>query len=156
MSQTAQPASGVVPEQRAPAGTRKVEEETGWVGMIAFGGMMMIMLGAFHAMAGFVALFQDDYFLVGANGLVVNVDYTAWGWTHLILGALVLGAGIALLAGQMWARVVTVVVAMASAIVNLAFLAAHPVWSMLMIALDVLVIWAVTVHGSEMKAPSRR
>jgi len=156
MSQTAQSASGVVPEQRSPAGTRNVEEETGWVGMVAFGGMMMIMLGAFHAMAGFVALFQDEYFLVGANGLVVNVDYTAWGWTHLILGALVLGAGIALLAGQMWARVVAVVVAMGSAIINLAFLAAHPVWSMLMIALDVLVIWAVTVHGSEMKAPSRR
>ena len=153
MSQTTRSARAKVPQQRAPGGAP--QEETGWVGMIAFGGIMMIMLGFFHAMAGFVALFQEEYFLVGASGLVVTVDYTAWGWTHLILGALVLAAGIAVLAGQMWARVVTIVVAMASALVNLAFLAAHPVWSMLMIALDVLVIWAVTVHGSEMRAPAR-
>jgi hypothetical protein len=153
MSQTTRSAHAKVPQQRAPTGAP--QEETGWVGMIAFGGMMMILLGFFHAMAGFVALFQEEYFLVGANGLMVTVDYTAWGWTHLILGALVLAAGIAVLAGQMWARVVTIVVAMASALVNLAFLAAHPVWSMMMIALDVLVIWAVTVHGSEMKAPMR-
>lgn len=153
MSQTTRSARAKVPQQRAPSGAP--QEQTGWVGMIAFGGMMMILLGFFHAMAGFVALFQEEYFLVGANGLVVTVDYTAWGWTHLILGALVLAAGIAVLAGQMWARVVTIVVAMASALVNLAFLAAHPVWSMMMIALDVLVIWAVTVHGSEMKAPMR-
>lgn len=153
MSQTTRSARATVPQQRAPAG--RPQEQTGWVGMIAFGGMMMIMLGFFHAMAGFVALFQEEYFLVGPNGLVLNVDYTAWGWTHLILGVLVLAAGVGVLAGQMWARVVTIVVAMLSALVNLAFLGAYPIWSMMMIALDVLVIFAVTAHGSEMKARAR-
>ena len=60
----------------------------GWYGLVAFAGTMMIMLGSFHAIAGLVALFQDDYFLVGKSGLVVTVDYTAWGWAHLIGGVI--------------------------------------------------------------------
>jgi hypothetical protein len=121
------------------------------VGWIVFGGTIMVLLGAFHAIQGLVALFDDEYFVVGQSGLVVSVDYTAWGWAHLILGLVVAGAGCGLLAGQMWARIVGVLVAMASAVVNLAFLAAFPIWSALMILFDVLIIWAITVHGSELK-----
>ena len=128
-------------------------DQTGWVGWIVFGGTIMVLLGAFHAIQGLVALFKDEYFVVGQSGLVVSVDYTAWGWAHLILGLIVAGAGCGLLAGQMWARIVGVLVAMASAVVNLAFLAAFPIWSALMILFDVLIIWAITVHGSELKAP---
>lgn len=132
------------------------EEPTMWVGWIVFGGMMMIMLGAFHAIQGLVALLRDEYFLVGKNGLTVKVDFTAWGWTHLVLGAVVVATGIAVMYGQMWARVTGVVIAMLSAIVNVAFLAAYPIWSAMMIAFDVLVIWALTVHGGEMKAARER
>ena len=57
-------------------------EVTGWVGGVAFAGIMLIMLGIFQAIEGFVAIFDDGYYLVRPNGLVVNVDYTAWGWTH--------------------------------------------------------------------------
>ena len=128
-------------------------DQTGWVGWIVFGGTIMVLLGAFHAIQGLVALFDDEYFVVGQSGLVVSVDYTAWGWAHLLLGLIVAGAGCGLLAGQMWARIVGVLVAMASAVVNLAFLAAFPIWSALMILFDVLIIWAITVHGSELKAP---
>ena len=128
-------------------------DQTGWVGWIVFGGTIMVLLGVFHAIQGLVALFDDEYFVVGQSGLVVSVDYTAWGWAHLILGLVVAGAGCGLLAGQMWARIVGVLVAMASAVVNLAFLAAFPIWSALMILFDVLIIWAITVHGSELKAP---
>jgi hypothetical protein len=155
MSHATKAPGGVVPEQRSREGMPTVPEQTGWIGWIVFASLMMIMLGAFHAIAGFVALFQEEYFLVASSGLVVDVDYTAWGWTHLVLGAVVVAAGFAVLAGQMWARVVTVVVAMLSAVVNLAFLAAHPVWSMMMIAFDVLVIYAVTVHGSELRRSRR-
>src|SRR5215218_8680015 len=115
---------------------------TGWTGWIVFAGMMMIILGTFHAFQG----------LVGSKGLTVNVDFTTWGWVHLILGIVVALAGAALMAGQMWARVAAVFLAFLSAIVNVGFLAAYPLWSSLMIGLDVLVIWAVTVHGDEMKA----
>jgi hypothetical protein len=127
--------------------------QTGWVGWIVFGGTMMVLLGTFHAIEGLLALFKDDYFLVGRSGLAVSVDFTAWGWVHLIAGLIVVGAGVGLLAGKMWARVVGVLLALVSAVVNVAFLAAFPVWSAIMILLDVLVIWAITVHGAEIKSP---
>ncbi len=127
-------------------------DQTGWVGWIVFAAVMMTLLGSFHVIQGLVALLKDEYFLVGDSGLVVSVDYTTWGWVHVIGGLIIAAAGLALFAGQMWARVVGVLVAMLSAVVNLAFLSAFPVWSALMILLDVLVIWALTVHGSELKA----
>jgi hypothetical protein len=125
--------------------------QTGWVGWVVFAGAMLVMLGVFHIIQGFVALFRDEVYVVGRSGLAVNVDYTAWGWTHIVGGAIAILVGGCLLAGQLWARIVAVVVAMGSAIVNVAFLPAFPVWSALMIVIDVLVIWAVTVHGSELK-----
>jgi len=122
-----------------------------WVGWIAFAGFMMMLLGALHAFQGLVALFNDEYYLVGRSGLVVDLDFTAWGWVHLIGGAIVLGAGLGVLQGQVWARSVGVGVAMLSAIVNVGFLAAYPVWSAIMVAIDIVVILALTVHGSEVK-----
>jgi hypothetical protein len=126
-------------------------EQTAWVGWIAFAGFMMVMLGTFHAIQGLVALFKDQYFLVGKSGLTLSLDFTTWGWIHIIGGIIIAGAGIALFVGKMWARTVGVILAMSSAIVNVSFLAAYPIWSVMMIAVDVLVIWAITVHGSELK-----
>ena len=126
-------------------------ERTGWTGWIGFAGFMMIMLGCFHAIQGLVALFDDKKFLIADSGLTVSVDYTAWGWIHLIGGIVILLAGISLFAGRMWARIVGVVLAFISAIANIAFLSAYPIWSAIMIVLDVLIIWALTVHGAEMK-----
>jgi len=153
MSQTTRPDGGTgarIPQQ---SGMQNVEptEMTGWVGWIGFAAIMIMMLGTFHAIEGLVALFQDEYFLVGKSGLTVHVDYTTWGWIHIIGGVIVVAAGVALLTGKMWARAVAVAVAVVSAIVNIGFLSAYPVWSTIMIAFDVLVIWAVTVHGSELK-----
>lgn len=126
-------------------------QPTGWVGWIVFSGVMLIMIGVFQALMGFVAIFKEDYYLVGRTGLVVELDYTAWGWVHLIFGIVVLLAGFGILAGQMWARVVGIILAVLSAIANLLFLAAYPVWSIIVITLDVLVIYALTVHGREVK-----
>lgn len=123
-----------------------------WVGWIAFAGVIMVMLGSFHAAQGLVALFRDDYYLVASSGLVVNVDYTTWGWVHLIGGIVMIIAGICIFAGQVWARAVGVVFALLSALVNVGFLGAYPLWSLMMIALDVVVILALTVHGSEIRA----
>ena len=118
-----------------------------WSGWIMFASTMMFILGCFHAIAGFVGIFDEDYYLVGENNLVVSVDYTTWGWTHLILGILVASAGGALLRGAMWARVVAIVLAVLSSIANLVFMAAYPLWSLIMITLNVVVIYAVTAHG---------
>ncbi len=141
--------SGGTPADTGQRSDRYVEP-SGWVGWIIFAGAMMVMLGFFHAIAGLVALFKDDYFLVRTSGLVVNVDYTTWGWVHLILGIVVGLAGVALFAGAMWARIVAVILALCSAIINLAFTSAYPIWSAIMIAVDILVIYAVTAHGREM------
>jgi hypothetical protein len=132
-------------------GSAEPQTTTGWVGWIVFAGVMMLVLGMFHAFQGLIALFQQDYYLVAANGLTVHLNYTGWGWTHLIFGIVVVAAGAALLVGQMWARVVAVVLAVLSAVVNAGFLAAYPVWSAIMIGVDILVIWALTVHGGEMR-----
>ena len=136
-----------VPRQSSRAGTAP----SGWVGWITFAGVMMIMVGSFHVVQGLVAVFQDDYYLVSKNGLTVHLDYTAWGWTHIIAGIVVIGAGLGLFVGQMWARVVGVALAAISALLNFAFIAAYPFWSTIVIAIDVFVIMALTVHGKEMK-----
>ncbi|HEU0090361.1 MAG TPA: hypothetical protein VFQ77_22340 [Pseudonocardiaceae bacterium] len=149
MTETRQTGAGQVgmPRQRGQA----VPEPTGWVGWIFFAGVIMILGGTFQAIAGLVAIFNSTYFLVPSTGLVVSVNYTGWGWTHLIVGILVVLAGFGVLTGQAWARLVGVVLAGISAIVNLGFLAAYPVWATIVIALDVIVIYALCVPGREMK-----
>jgi hypothetical protein len=145
--QTVTPTRPSVPRQRGPEETAP----SGWVGWIVFAAVLMLITGAFQAIQGLVAIFKDTYYVVASSGLVVNVDYTAWGWTHLAFGALLILTGLGLFTGSMWARVLGVAVAALSMIVNFAFMAAFPVWSIVVIALDVFIILALTLHGSEMK-----
>jgi hypothetical protein len=130
-------------------------EPTAWAGWVVFASVMMIMVGAFEVVVGLTALLDSGYYVVGQNGLLVNVDYTAWGWTHLALGAIAAAAGIGLLAGQTWARAVGIAMALVSAVVNLAFIAAYPLWSIMVIALDVVVIYAIAMHGKELQSRRR-
>lgn len=152
------PPQGTSPEGATGTPTGAVSQHratpppaTGWTGWIAFGAIMLIMLGAFQAIAGFVALFDSGYYVVTEDQLLVNVDYTGWGWVHIAIGAIAIATAVGLLAGQMWARVVGIAIAVVSALVNLAFLAATPVWSIAMITFDVIIIYAIAVHGAEMK-----
>ena len=139
-------ATGTRPNEQEDA-YRPPTKRTGWYGWIAFAGIMMVTLGVFHIINGFVALFEEDYFFVGKNDLLVEVDYNGWGWTHIILGIVAVCAGGAVTLGATWARVLTVLVAFISSLVNIAFLSAYPLWSTIMIAVDFLVIWAVVAHG---------
>ena len=144
-------ATGSVPESRMP--TLTSDQESAWASWVVFGGTMLVILGGFHIIEGLVAVFRDEVFVVGQRGLVVNVDYTAWGWIHILGGGFMILIGACLIAGQMWARIFAVIIAGLSAFANIAFLPAYPVWSAIMIALDVIIIWAVIVHGSELKHP---
>ena len=126
-------------------------QATGWVGYVVFAGVMLIMLGGFQAIEGLVAIFRDEYFLVTRSGLLLTMDFTAWGWTHMILGAIAVIAGIGVLLGQTWARVGGIIIAVLSALSNLAFLPAYPIWATIIIALDVLAIYALAVHGREVQ-----
>ena len=125
---------------------------TGWVGWIVFAGTMMLLIAFFHIIEGFVAILDPDYFLVTKGGLTVHLDYTAWGWAHLLGGVIIGCAGLGLFLGQMWARVLGVAMAGISAVMNFAFIAAYPFWCLTVIALDVFVILALTVHGREIKS----
>jgi len=152
---TPPPASEQAAATTAPPPQHRAEvtptRTSGWVGWVIFGSMMMIMVGAFQLILGLTALLNSGYYQVRANGLVVNVDYTAWGWVHIVIGALALAAAFGLLAGQTWARVLGIALAMISALVNLAFIAAFPLWAITVITLDLLVIYAIAVHGGELK-----
>src|SRR4051794_38353182 len=126
-------------------------EPTAWVGWILFAGTMLLLVGFFQAIAGFVALFDKSYY--GPNSdLTVTVSYDAWGWVHIGLGLLAIAGGFGVMAGKTWARVYAIAYAGIAAIVNMSFMRAYPVWMTIMIAVDVLVIYAVAVHGREVRA----
>jgi hypothetical protein len=123
------------------------EEVSGWaVGFVIFAATMMMLIGSFQAIAGLAAIFEDEFFVVGPN-YVYDVDVTAWGWIHLILGIVVFAAGAGALSGATWARVVGITLALLSAVANFFFIPYYPIWSIVIIALDVLVIWALSVYG---------
>jgi hypothetical protein len=124
---------------------------TGWVGWIGFAGVIMIMAGIFQATAGLVALVNDDVYVVVSDQLALTLDYTQWGWVHLILGAIVAAAGFAVFSGRVWARAVGVLLAALSAFAHLLFISAYPFWSLIVIGMDVLVIYALCVHGGELR-----
>lgn len=125
------------------------ERSSGWTGLAGFAGVLLMVSAVFVIIQGFVALFTPGYYAVGANGLLV-FTYNGWGITHLIAGALLAATGAGILAGATWARVTGVIVASLSAIAQIGFMAAFPVWSILVIALDVLIIYALAVHGGEL------
>jgi hypothetical protein len=141
---------GMHPPRAERSAQSTASDYSGWVGWTLFAAVILMLVGAFHAMQGLVALFKDDYYAVGTSGLVVNVSYTAWGWIHIVGGVIVVAAGVALLTGKMWARVLGTAIACASAIVNVGFLSAYPIWSAMVIAMDIAIIMALTVHGSVM------
>jgi hypothetical protein len=136
------------------AGTEDIDWEprTGWVGWIVFASVIMIMVGSFQAFMGFVGLFQPGYYLVDRHGLAVPVDYTVWGWVHLILGVLTIAVALGMLVGQTWARVMGVILGIVLALVNITFINAYPLWITMLITLDVLVIYSLVVHGREMRS----
>ncbi len=117
-------------------------------GLIVFAAVAMIMIGVFQVVQALVALFNDDFYVVGQKW-VFEFDLTTWGWIHLIIGIGIAVAGFFVLNGAVWARVVGIGVAGISAVLNFMWLPYYPIWSLLIIALDVLVIWALSVHGRD-------
>jgi hypothetical protein len=122
-------------------------------GWSAFAAILMIMIGVFHAVAGIVAIADDTFYVVGQEW-IFEFDVTAWGWIHLIGGVIVVASGFGIFSGNVLARTVGVGVAVLSAMVNFAWLPYYPVWSGLMIALSIAVIWALTVHGRDLASSS--
>lgn len=125
-------------------------EVTGWAGWVAFAGVMLYLGGLFHMIAGFVALFKDTVYLIGESNIWA-LDYTQWGLIHIVGGALAVWAAVSLMSGKTYGRTVAVVVAALSAAINMLFIPIYPLWSIMIIVIDFLVIYAVIVHGGELK-----
>lgn len=122
------------------------DSTSGWaVGFTAFAAMMMILIGFFQAMIGLVAVFNQEFYVATPN-YIFAFDVGTWGWIHLIWGIIVLIAGFSVLSGQTWARVVGTIIAIVSAIEAFAFLPYQTFWSIIVIALSVMVIWALTTQ----------
>ncbi|MCP2322615.1 hypothetical protein HDA40_001122 [Hamadaea flava] len=113
-------------------------------GGMVFAACMMVLLGVMQFFQGLAAIIKDSFYVVAPN-YVYELDTTAWGWIHLILGALVAVTGFFLFTGADWARGVGIGLAVLSAIAQFFFLPYYPIWALVIIALDVFVIWALTV-----------
>ena len=120
---------------------------SGWaIGGISFAATMLLLIGVFQAIDGLVAILNDSFFVVTKN-YTFDLDVTAWGWIHLILGILLIFAGWGIFTGKTWAGIAGITLAVLSAIANFFFIPYYPFWSILVIGLDVWVIWALTRPG---------
>ncbi len=130
--------------------SNSTQETTGWTGWVVFAGVMMIIAGALWAIQGFIAIVKDNLVIFGSEGaLFLNV--TGWGWVHLILGILLFLCGFLVMQGNMFGRTIAVILATVSIIVNFIWLPVYPVWAIIVIVIDVFILYAVIVHGREMK-----
>ena len=121
---------------------------SGWaIGGVTFAATIMFMVGCFQAIAGLAAIFNDEFFVVARN-YTFDLDITAWGWIHLLLGAALAFAGWALFARKPWAGILALFLAVLSAINAFSFIPYETAWSFLVIALDCWVIWSLTRPGA--------
>ena len=125
-----------------------------WSGWIVFAGFVIIIVGAMDVLQGFVGILEDEYVVATAKGLAI-VDVTAWGWLTLLWGGLLILAGLALLGGAGWARWLAIIAVAVNAIEQIAFLAnypqAYPLWNILIVTLNILVLYALTARWTGFK-----
>ena len=131
--------------QQGTVERRSTRRTSGWV---VFAAVLMVMAGIFGMINGLIALINDEVYLV-TEDKIVAFDFTEWGWIHLVLGAIVFSAGLAVISGALWARLIGVVLAVMHATAQIAWIEAYPFWSLAIIVLDVVVIFALLVHGEE-------
>ncbi|PVZ05406.1 DUF7144 family membrane protein [Actinomycetospora cinnamomea] len=139
-------ASMTPPRTNGTAAAPRSDAMTGWV---RFGGVVMTIVGGFGILQGLFALFSPTYVTLTGAGVLL-FDLTAWGWVHIVLGILVLATGMSLLGrAPGWARGVGITLLAINAIVQLAYLPAYPIWSLVLITLDIVVIYALMVTWGE-------
>jgi hypothetical protein len=131
----------------APYTSSSSSTESAWAtGAIIFAAVMMMMSGVFQVMVGLVALFENEFYVTTSN-YVFQLDATAWGWVHLLVGAAVILAGFGVMRGNLAARILGITLAALSAVANFMFIPYYPFWSIAIIAVDIFVIWALAAHG---------
>jgi hypothetical protein len=125
----------------------RADQPSGWAtGGLMFAACALTLAGIFQVLAGLAAIINDQFFVVSKN-YTFDLDVTAWGWIHLLIGIAVFLVGLGLFVGAEWAAVGGIAIAMLSAIANFFFIPYYPVWSLLIIGLDVWVIWSLSRPG---------
>jgi len=124
---------------------------TAWLGWVLFVSIIMLSAGLINIAQGLIALLGDDFYVASATGLAVDVSFTAWGIALLVLGVALVAGAYGVLTGYGWGRTIGVLTAAVNALVNLGFAAAYPYWTVLVVAFDVIAIYALVVHGGEAK-----
>jgi hypothetical protein len=124
-------------------------------GFQTFAGIMLIIGGAFQAIQSIAALVNDKYLIV-LPSYVFSVDLTAWGWIHLLIGLGLVAVGVFLLLDKTWARIAGIVLAAISALLNFAWLPHSPLWAVIAIAVDILVIAALASPRDSATRPQQR
>jgi hypothetical protein len=145
------------------AGTATFEREarpmarqvTGWVGWVWFGAFTLLTVGLFNIMGGLVAVLSPKDVLAWSGHSVVLVDVSAWGWVHIVLGALLVLVACFLFAARPWARIVASILVVLNLLTQFLSLPITPWWSIAVIVLDVFVLWALIVHGAEVEEAVR-
>jgi hypothetical protein len=123
-----------------------------WAGWITFAAVTLTLIGTLNLIQGFIALFDDGFFVVAREEDLLLVNFTAWGAIMLGWGLLLIAAGLAVVAGRDWARWFAIFAVFVNVIAQIGFLSAYPIWSAIMILLDVLVLFALTARWSEAQA----
>ena len=141
----ASPASGARTTGREPSGAA--------IGWITFAGVVMIIGGSFEVLAGLAALINPGAFT--ATDTIFEQTAESWGWWHVIVGAIMLLAGLGVFTGNVLARIVGVIAATISAIAAFVWLPIYPIWGIIVIAVDIAVIWALTAHGRDIQKAER-
>lgn len=125
---------------------------TGWAGWVIFAGIMLLFSGVLQMIMGLTALVNDTFFVTNsATNTLVVFDISTWGWIHLFIGLFIICAGVALFSGSGWARAIAVVLVSLNFLAQFTFMGVYPIWSIIMMILDLIVIYALTVHGGELK-----
>jgi hypothetical protein len=127
------------------------ETTNGWLGVDVFAGMVILLSGFFSGFEGLVALIGPSTYYATVSGSLFIFNVDGWGWWNLIVGIVFVITGIFLLFGSTWARIVSIILAIVSAVGQLFLIPVQPWWSVIVIAIDVLVIYALTVHGGQLR-----
>lgn len=127
------------------------ERGTAWSGWVIFAAIVMFTIGCFTAIQGFVALFKNDIYLVGKDGLVATTSFTYWGWWLLLWSAALILVALGLFSGNEAARWLAIGVVIVNLITQFSWFPAYPFWSMVVIGLDLAVLYALTARWTDVK-----
>jgi hypothetical protein len=130
--------------------TTEAQKTSGWVRMASFGAAILVIVGLFNVIQGVAAIVGPDTYFVAVAGQLLLFDVAGWGWWNIIVGAALVFVGLLVARGVTWARIVAVVLVGINALGQLILVPAQPWWSLIVIALDVVIIYALLAHGREL------